>query len=613
MTKDVYKKEMSKENGQQSFGRMSARFENRVKPKNIKETITRLLKFSKQEIYRLMLVLAIVLVTSILTLSAPRIIGFIVDQMNEGDFSSSLLNKIGILFVIYALISLLTWMSEVLVVSASQKIIHHMRNTLFKKLSKLPIAYFDSHSHGDIVSRFTNDIDNVSTVMSESTTGLMRSVVTVAGSLSIMLYMNIYLTLGVLMSVPFIYGLSKLIAKRTIQFYKMQQKYTGMINGKVEETVYGLSVIQTFNQEEQFLKNFEEANENLYEQGRKAQLWTGLLMPVLNVINNLTFGVIGLLGGYLVIKGHVTVGVVSSFIAYSRQFVRPLNEMASIYNSLMSAIAGSQRVFQVLDEIEEPIHGDALKDNIISGKIHLNHVHFSYIEGKEVIRDLNVKVEPGMKVAIVGPTGAGKTTVVNLITRFYAPQKGQIFIDDHLIEHIDRHWLRQNIGFVLQDTYLFSGTIYDNILYGDLEASMDDIVSASKIAGAHDFIAKLPHQYHTKLSYGGMNLSQGERQLITIARAILMDPKVLILDEATSSVDIKTEKVISKSLLELMANRTSFIIAHRLSTIVSADLILVMNEGQLIESGTHESLMEEKGFYYEMYQIQTQNQSQIAG
>jgi len=604
MKKDTYQKEMGKQSNQQTFGRMSARFANRSKPKNIKETLMRLIKFSKSELKQFIIVLIIVLVTALLNLTAPRLIGWIVDEMNNQNFGDSLLYSILSLLIIYIMISSFTWLSERMVVSGAQRIIHKLRNTLFHKLSKLPIGYFDTHSHGDIVSRFTNDIDKVNVVLSQSTTALIRSVITVVGSLSIMLWMNIYLTLGVLISVPFIYGLSNLIAKRTIQYYKDQQKYTGMINGKVEETVYGLGVIQTFNQQKQFMDEFDSVNENLYIQGRKAQLWTGLLMPVLNVINNMTFAVIGLLGGYLVIKGQTSIGVVASFVAYSRQFVRPLNELASIYNTLMSAIAGSQRVFEVLDEIEEPTHGHSLKDHILQGEIVFDSVGFSYLEDREVIKDLSMTITPGMKVAIVGPTGAGKTTIVNLITRFYTPQRGDIYIDKHPIDSIDRHWLRQNIGFVLQDTYLFSGTIYDNILYGDLDASETSIIEAAKVAGAHEFISKLPHKYQTTMTYGGMNLSQGERQLITIARAILMNPKVLILDEATSSVDIKTEKVISQSLLELMENRTSFIIAHRLNTIVTADLILVMNDGQLIESGSHETLMTQKGFYYNMFNIQ---------
>lgn len=607
MREDTYQKEVDRADSKQNFGRMAARFSNRVKPKNIGQTLMRLIKFSKSELKFFIAILVIVLITSLLSLLVPRLIGWIVDQMYDNNFDDKLLVAIGSLGAAYLLISIFTWLSARMVVSGSQRIVHKLRNTLFNKLSKLPIAYFDTHSHGDIISRFTNDIDNVNAVLSQSTTALIRSVITVIGALGIMLWMNIYLTLGVLISVPFIYGLSKLIAKRTIEYYRMQQRYTGMINGRVEETVYGLGVIQTFNQEDQFMDLFDHTNERLYEQGRKAQLWTGLLMPVLNVINNMTFAVIGLLGGYLVIKGQVSVGVVASFVAYSRQFVRPLNELASIYNTLMSAIAGSQRVFEVLDEVEESIQGHKM-DKKLQGQISFEAVDFSYIKNQPVIKALSLNVKAGMKVAIVGPTGAGKTTIVNLITRFYSPQKGKITIDQQPIESIDRHWLRANIGFVLQDTYLFSGTIYDNILYGDLGASEEDIVKAAKIAGAHEFITKLPHKYNTIITYGGMSLSQGERQLITIARAILMNPKVLILDEATSSVDIKTEKVISKSLLELMANRTSFIIAHRLSTIVTADLILVMNEGELIESGSHSSLMMARGFYYNMFRIQTSGQ-----
>lgn len=604
MKQDVYKKETEKNSDRQAFGRMSARFSNRVRPTRVKGTLKRLLQYSGRELKILFAVFLIVLLTAVMNLTAPRLIGLIVDQLFDNQFDHTLTVMIASLAVLYIMISVGTWLSEFLVVGTSQRIIDRLRHDLFQKLSKLPITYFDTHSHGDIVSRFTNDIDNVNVVLSQSTTAFIRSIITFAGALGLMLYLNIYLTLGVLLSVPLVFGLSKLIARRTIDLYRAQQRYTGEINSRVEETVYGLNIVQAYNQQEQFSDVFEKANDSLYHYSKNAQLWTGLLMPVLNVINNLTFGVIGLMGGYLVIKGMTSVGIVTSFIVYSRSFIRPINELASIYNALMAAIAGSQRVFQILDELEESETVGAKEDLQLSGDFTFDKVKFAYVPGKPVIKQLSLKVKKGMKVAIVGPTGAGKTTIVNLITRFYCPDEGVILADDVPLELITRSHLRQQIGFVLQDTYLFSGTIWDNIQYGNLSATENQIIEASKLAGAHDFICKLPHQYQTKLTYGGMNLSHGERQLITIARAVLLEPNVMILDEATSSVDIATERRISASMQHLMAGRTSFIIAHRLSTIVSADLILVMKSGEVVESGNHKALMENKGFYAEMYRIQ---------
>ncbi len=603
MKKDIYDKEMKNNNQNQSFGRMSARFASKDRPDHVKDTLKRLLNHSKSEAEIYLVVLILVMFISALNLYAPRLIGNVIDQLNEGLFGD-VGSSLTILALVYVALSLFSWLSEFLIAGASQRIIKTLREELFEKLSRLPIEYFDTHSHGDIMSRFTNDIDNVSAVFTQSTTALLRSIIMVIGSLTIMMYLNITMALGVMISVPLVYGLSKLIASKTIRYFEKSAEFTGEINGLVEETVYGLNIVQSFNKETQFAQTFEESNKELFHYSRKAQMWTGLLMPLLNVIKNLTFAVIGLIGGYLVIKGDITIGVVASFIAYSRHFVRPLNELASIYNALMGAIAGSQRVFQVLDEVEETEHEQATDDFEVAGKVTFKNVGFHYIKGVEVIKDLDLNIKPGMKVAIVGPTGAGKTTIVNLITRFYAPQKGTISIDDTPIELLNRHKLRQNIGFVLQDTYLFSGTIYENIQYGKLDATRDEIIEAATISKAHDFIHKLPHKYETRLTFGGMNLSQGERQLITIARALLLNPKLLILDEATSSVDIITEKLISDSLLALMENRTSFIIAHRLSTIIKADLILVLNEGELIEYGTHSELLEQEGFYNEMYEIQ---------
>lgn len=601
MRKDKFETESKKNMPMRGPG---ARFANKVRPKNIRGTLKRLIAFSGSEFRRFFFVLILTFVVSLMNLVGPRIIGQIIDRLYDGKLDDGLNRLLLLLAGVYIMSSLASWSAARVVVKASQKVLNKMRNVLFHKLSRLPISYFDTHSHGDIVSRFTNDIDSVSTVFSDSTTLLLRSVMIVVGSLFMMLDLNVKLTLGVLACTPLIFGLSKVIAGRSLVHFKHQSMYTGVINGKVEESVYGLDIIQSFNQQENFTDDFRKTNEALYRSGRNAQLWAGFLMPAMHVINNLAYATIGLLGGYLVIKGEVTVGIMASFLVYSRQFIRPLNDLASIYNQLMAAIAGSQRVFAVLDEVEEVEMADDINELNMIGEVEFKNVNFSYIEGMPVIRDLSLDIRQGMKVAIVGPTGAGKTTIVNLITRFYDIDSGEIRIDGKPIEEIHRHALRSDMGFVLQDTYLFSGSIYDNILYGKLDATEEEIIHAAKTAGAHDFITKLTHRYETKLSYGGMNISQGERQLITIARAILMNPRMLILDEATSSVDIATEQLISKSMLRLMEGRTSFIIAHRLSTIVNADLILVLNDGQLIESGSHDELMTRDGFYAELFKVQ---------
>ncbi len=595
--------ELKKDVNKVSTGRLSARFSQNVRPDHIGQTLKRLVSFTGGSSFSFLIVFLLVAMTSLMDLYVPRQIGYLVDLLAKGQLSTTFIKALGLLAGLYVMITLFSWLTNFVLIGATQKVLKVMRDRLFGRLGQLPIKYFDTHGHGDLVSRLTNDVDSLNTVFTQSTTALIRSGIMVVGSVIMMLRLNVMLCFCVMGTVPLIYFLSRLIAKRTLKLYKQQRKYMGAINSRVEETVYGLDVIQTYNQQEYFQDVFDKANDELYKYGRQAQLYTGLLMPVLNVINNLTYGIIGLVGGYLAVSGLITVGVVASFIAYSRQFIRPLNELASIYNSLMSAIAGLQRVFEVLDELpEKDVHED---NKSMDGTIDFDHVSFSYVEGVPVLKDLNLRVAKGSKIAIVGPTGAGKTTIVNLITRFYDVETGEIRIGGESLKNISRKTLRKHIGFVLQDTYLFSGTIYDNIGYGNPEASREDIIRSATIAGAHAFISKLPQQYESKLIYGGMNLSQGERQLITIARAILMDPKILILDEASSSVDLATEKIISKSLTDLMEGKTSFIIAHRLSTIIGADRILVLDDGQVVEAGTHEELLIEDGLYRRMFKLQT--------
>ncbi|GAU76657.1 ABC transporter ATP-binding protein [Fusibacter sp. 3D3] len=588
----------SKKGNMNGMSRASSRFGNKVRPKSLKETFKRLLGTFISEKKALIAAVMMVFIATTGTITVPYLIGRATDAILDRE--TLLLSKLVLMLLcIYVLISFLNWLGEFMVTKASQNSVHKLRTQLFEKMESLPLEYFDKRSHGDLMSRFTNDIDAVSSVITQVTITFLTSLYTVVGITLLMIWLNVVLAMAVLISVPLIFGLSKMISKKTIHQFKGQQRALGKINGMVEETVYGLDIIQSFGNEATMLKRFKIANQEAYQYGRSAQIWSGLLMPLMNVINNLTFSMVGLFGGYLVIKGHVTVGVVTSFIAYSRQFVRPLNELAFIYNSLMSAIAGAERVFEVLDEVEA-IKTSNQERTPVEGHIAFEAVSFSYASDVPVLKAINFEFMKGQRVAIVGPTGAGKTSIVNLLSNFYKANAGRIRVDGkNILEYDYAHYLSQ-FGIVLQDSYLFSGSIYDNIRYGKLEATDAEIKAATKLTGVHEMINKLPHKYETKLTFGGLNISQGERQLITIARALMANPKILILDEATSSVDLKTEKEVTKAMTELQKGRTSVIIAHRLSTIRDADLILVVKEGQIIEQGSHESLIQQQGYYNQM-------------
>ena len=584
------------------LGRASARFAVKVKPKSLKVTLSRLLKlFSKQKKTLIMTIIS-VLIGATGTLYAPLIIGKAVDGLANNN-SDVVLKMAAYLLVIYATVAFTNWFSVYTVSKASQEMIHDLREDLFYKLTRLPLRYFDKNAHGDIMSRFTNDLDAVSQVVNQSTITLITAIFSVVGTTIMMLYLNWLLTIGVFLSVPLMFILSKLIASKTVNLFKGQQKSVGQINGIVEESVYGLDLIQAFDQEGYLTEKFDQANDKAFTYGKSAQIWSGLLMPLMNVINNLTFAIIALLGGYLSLKSVVSVGVVASFIAYSRAFVRPLNEVAFIYNSLMSAIAGAERVFNVLDEPAEMINEEGILKPL-RGDISFENVTFGYDPENPVLKHISFEAKAGQKVAIVGPTGSGKTTLVQLLTCFYKPQEGVITVDGEPIDDYNLKGYLKQLGIVTQDAYLFNGTILDNLQYGKLDASYEEIKSAAKMAMADQIIERFPKGYHSHLTFGGMNVSHGERQLMTIARAIMADPKIYILDEATSSVDLKTEKSITKAMVSLTKDRTSLIIAHRLSTIRDADIILVIKEGHLIEKGDHLSLMENKGFYFEMIQEQ---------
>ena len=460
------------------------------------------------------------------------------------------------------------------------------------------------------MSRLSNDIDNVSNTISQSTVQFMSSAVNIIGSLVMMLYLSPIMTLASMITIPMVFLLTRFIAKKTKVLFRQQQKTLGALNGHIEETIAGIHVVKAFSNEDKVINEFKAQNDILRDVGVKAQTWSGFIMPLMNVINNFSFGVIAVFGGSLAVRGIISVGVIASFISYSKQFSRPLNELANTFNTLQSGIAGAERVFEILDEKEERKDADdaIVTDNIL-GDVEFRNVSFEYEKGEPVLKDISFKVNSGTNIALVGPTGAGKTTIVNLLTGFYDIYKGEILIDGVNIVDYERNSLRQIFGMVLQDTYLFSGTIKENIKYGNLNATDEEIERAATLARADDFITKLPQGYETYLKEGGTNLSQGQKQLLAISRAILVNPSILILDEATSSVDTRTELKIQEAMVKLMKNRTTFIIAHRLSTIKDADIIMVIDHGEIVEKGNHDELLSMKGYYYDLYQSQFTNRA----
>jgi ATP-binding cassette, subfamily B, multidrug efflux pump len=581
------------------------------KPKNIPETIKKLWKYFGKERKFLVIITFFVIIDGSVTFSVPYLIGQAIDSIAG---IGGIVN-FGILFIIvfalaamYLIDALISFVQGWLMAGVSQRIVRSLRTSLFKKLQKLPVVFFDGNSHGDIMSRLTNDIENVSTTISQSTLQLIGGVMTVAGSLTMMIILSPLLTAASLVMVPLVFLLTGTIAKKTGKLFKEQQNVLGRLNGHIEETISGIHVVKAFNHEEKSIDEFDAVNSRLCDIGLKAQIWSGYIMPLMNVINNFGFAVVAGAGGFLALKSLITVGIIASFLSYSRQFSRPLNDLANIFNNLQSAIAGAERVFEILDEKEEtedidsPVNLENPEGNVV-----FENVGFSYRDDAAVIKDVSFEVKAGQNIALVGPTGAGKTTIVNLLNRFYDVKSGRILIDGKDIREYTRDSLRKCFGIVLQDTYLFSGTIRENIRYGKLDATEEEIVRASKMSNADMFIRYLPDGYDTVLSESGSNLSQGQKQLVAIARAILSDPSILILDEATSSVDTRTELHIQEAMMKLMKGRTSFIIAHRLSTIREADIIMVIDSGRIIEKGDHGSLLRKKGFYHDMYYNQFKN------
>lgn len=580
----------------------------REKPRNMRKTLSRLLKYIGASKYIFISLLLVMVFITFLNLAAPTIQGDAIDSITLAAGRAELdwnrfINMLIWLAVVYAATSLFTYAQGMLSAQLSQSTVRNMRQDLFGRMVKLPIKYFDTHRHGDIMSRMTNDVENISNTISQSIGSLISGGLTVIGTLAIMLLKSPVLTLVSMVTLVLTIGATTFMSKFMRKFFTRQQVLLGQINGHTEETVTGYKTIVAFSEENRQIERFNSISEELKGCAIKANVIGGCMGPIMNVISNIGFLLIAGSGGYLALKGAISIGVIQAFLIYSKQFSRPINEIANQYAQIQTAVAGAERVFALMDAEPETDEGKTAAGDV-RGDINFEHIVFSYKEGEPVLKDFTLDVKAGQKIALVGATGSGKTTVVNLLTRFYDVDSGRILLDGVDIRDIPKDELRGNIAIVLQDTVLFSDSIASNIRYGRLDASDEDIKAAANTANADIFIGRLAEGYNTHLTESGGNLSQGERQLLSIARAVLADPKILILDEATSSVDTRTEMHIQQAMIALMKNRTSIIIAHRLSTIRDADIIVVLDGGRIAEAGSHDELLEKRGCYYRLYQNQ---------
>ena len=585
------------------------------KAKDFKGTMKKLMGYLAQYKIGLLLVVIFAIGSTVFNIAGPKILGKATTELFHGlvskvsggsgiDFDKIAKILIG-LMCLYVCSALFSFIQGYIMTGVSQKLTYRMRKEISEKIDRLPMGYFDKMTHGEILSRITNDVDTLSQSLNQSATQVITSVATIIGVLVMMLSISPLMTVIAILILPLSMGLIGMIVKRSQRYFKEQQEYLGYVNGQVEEVYGGHNIVKAFNKEDDIIDEFDRDNDRLYRSAWKSQFLSGMMMPIMQFVGNLGYVAVVILGGYLAIKKTIEVGDIQSFIQYVRNFTQPIQQVAQVANMLQSTAAASERVFEFLEEPEEetaPENPVVLKNP--EGAVEFEHVHFGYNPEHTIIHDFSVKVEPGQKIAIVGPTGAGKTTMVKLLMRFYDVSGGSIKVDGHDIREFDRGELRRMFGMVLQDTWLFKGSIEDNIRYGKLDATHEDVVKAADAAYAHRFIQTLPGGYGMELNEEASNVSQGQKQLLTIARAILADPKILILDEATSSVDTRTEVRIQKAMDNLMKGRTSFIIAHRLSTIRDADLILVMKEGDIVEMGRHEELLAKNGFYADLYNSQ---------
>ena len=587
-----------------SSGQMGAPVE---KPKNTRSALARLFGYFRQEMV-LVIILALAVSFSVIAgVLAPRFQSQAIDHLVSRSFSE-VSGVLALMILLYALHGAATLLQGYLSARLSQRIIGRLRGDLFHKIVNFPVSYLDSRSHGDIMSRMTNDAENVSTVISQSLSSLFSGILTLIGTIIVMLSFNVPLTLLTCSSVILSIWLTKIISELMHKYYVMRQTLLGQLNGTVEEKITNTKTVTAYNLQDAVIKDFSKTSDELTKAGIIAEIIAGSMGPLHNMLNNVSFVIVAAFGAWFALRGFISIGVISAFVVYSKQFSRPINELAQLYGQIQTALAGAERIFAVLDEESENKEGDK-NDPVREGVIEVKNVNFSYVPGKQVISDFSLKVEAGKKIALVGSTGSGKTTIVNLLMRFYDVDSGSILIDGTDIRDVSTDALRDSIGIVLQDTVLFTDTVRANLKYADPSISDEKMIEASALSNCDSVVNALSDGYDTVLTLSGASLSQGQRQLITIGRAFLSFPRILILDEATSSVDTRTEKHIQDAMFRLMENRTSLIIAHRLSTIRDADLIVVMDNGRITEMGTHKELLDLKGNYYRLYMTQFAGQA----
>lgn len=588
--------------------------QNIEKPKNFKKTLKKTFKYLKEYKISLIIVVILTMLSTVFSIVGPKILGNATTEIFKG-ISSKLSGGNGVNFdnvfkilftlgILYVVSAIFLYIQGIIMTNIAQKTSYKLRKEIIEKINHMPFSYFDKKSYGETLSVITNDSDNLSMGINQSATQLISSITALLGIFIMMLTINVTMTLVTLILIPISLVLVSFIVKKSQHYFKDNQEYLASVNGKVEEMYSGQNIIKAFNNEEYMVNDFKKENEKLYNCAWKSNFISGLMHPIMNFTGNLGYVGIAVLGAYNVVKGRITIGNVQSFIQYAKNFTQPINQMAQISATLQSTIASAERIFDFLEEKEEPKVTNPIKLNNVLGNVEFKHVSFGYDEDNIIIHDFNAKVKAGQKIAIVGPTGAGKTTMVKLLMKFYQPTKGSILLDGVDLSNINRSDLKGIFGMVLQDTWLFSGTIMENIRYGKIDATDEEVKQAAITANINHYIMTQPDTYNMVLNEETNNISGGQKQLLTIARAILSNPKVLILDEATSSVDTRTEILIQEAMDKLMKGRTSFIIAHRLSTIKNADLILVMDNGDIVEQGTHEELLKKNGFYANLYNSQ---------
>ena len=607
---------MSENSRRPSRGPMGRGRMNGEKAKDFSGAVKKLLRYMSKYKIRLIGMMIFAIVGTVFNIVGPKILGKATTELFNGlvakvngtggiDF-----DKIGKILLwtlgLYLCSAAFSFVQGFIMTGISNDVSYSLRKDISGKMNRLPMKYYESRTYGEVLSRITNDVDTLQQGLNQSITQLITSVTTLIGVFIMMLSINVWMTLCALLILPCSMFIISKVMKRSQKYFRQQQKYLGDVNGQVEEVYAGQNIVKAFNKEDAVMATFEETNKKLYESGWKSQFFSGMMMPIMQFVGNIGYVMVALLGGFMTIKGAIEVGDIQSFFQYIRNFTQPVQQIAQVTNMMQSAAAASERVFEFLEEEEEEqtVEHPVTLENGVEGHVIFEHVSFRYRPDQIIIKDFSEQVQPGQKIAIVGPTGAGKTTLVKLLMRFYDVNSGRILIDGHDIREFDRRNLRECFGMVLQDTWLFNGTIMENIRYGRLDATDEEVIAAAKAAHAHRFIQTLPEGYNTVLNEEASNVSQGQKQLLTIARAILADNRLLILDEATSSVDTRTEERIQKAMDNLMKGRTSFVIAHRLSTIKDADVILVMKDGDIIEQGNHEELLAMNGFYANLYNSQ---------